>query len=981
MNSVRGLLAASVISVQNSCFTYPACQKCFSRLTLDSRRFNCLKCGCTGEAKDASYRYRLSLRIADTNDLFDITVFGSCLDPLFGVTAENLQRCIQDFNQLSGETNTEASPGVLVQAVEACFIGKRFIFGVKDCAREDGRCSAASSILQNCSRINRSTKNLTACQIFLPNTAVTGFTVISYFHRLLQSAKFKSCNNSSYLPDASSAPIDVPVSELSSLSSLSRSSCFIESHGRESFLGSWQQSFSLTSSVAGVTVEDFPTLEAGKLVSEQHDQEGWAVSAESCSVSLNNQTLWDSQFCSSALKEGDKEEDNELSSQPSQTDSISATDKLERVSPSKSESSHGNSSRLLQHPLESGLKSIYPKTNSRNYSYPEKSHNSLFYKRDASASNHVNVAGASQTDSLLWDELPFSGSLNEFLARIEDGKSVVTSPSLDAGKHALLESSELGINPNKSYPRQTLVAGDLPETSLSGRFLPPAEKGSCEDIPFACLQSNANPPSDEVSQCEPSSSALSSTDKECGASCFTPNPHLPILSQSLPVTSEPSLSESRDVQPKEANIDISKSAWSFISLRCTAEHRETPCLKMSNTCLISAYYSCLAGCENKENSSTPSQRTDLTFTGAWDSDPATPNSTRTIYKRELKPLTELSENTFKSVNRTEMLWNNIFPEGSYDASADLFDESVREVAKPVEFLNKSCNSLIQEDTLTEKFTAPELVLYPGDVPCNSSKPSSSLHRFPPALSQHSTPVTHSFRESEGNSVSAQDFVPYSQSTPMTKPRQKLWPVEERSSFVTIFTPKNPAKIHSKCKRSRSSFQNVLLQQLTGRLGKRERPGNREDKESNSAVSQQFLSSQLPAGLEEWVPPSANKRLKPTASSRLKTGTRATVLQLNCGHAGRNPAPERKEKSENDGCSRNERLNPGNTAGILTPPVSAGVSKALVLNDTILETHSPPEDKNRLSSANYSVGVLEGATAWSPELFFPTQSPFFNKPKH
>ncbi|XP_074773767.1 DNA damage-induced apoptosis suppressor protein isoform X2 [Athene noctua] len=266
MSSVRGLLAASVTSVQNSCFIYPACKKCFSRLILDSRRFNCLKCGYTGEAKDASYRYRLSLKIADTNDLFDITVFGSCLDPFFGVTAENLQRCIQDFNQLSGETHRGASPGELVQAVETCFIGKRFIFGVKGCSREDGGHSAASSVLQNCSRINRSTKTLTACQIFLPNAAVTGFTVISYFYRLLQSAKFRSHNNSSYLPDASSAPIDEPISELSSLSSLSRNSCFVQSSGRESFLGSWQQSFSLTSSVAWVTVEDFPTLEVGKLV-------------------------------------------------------------------------------------------------------------------------------------------------------------------------------------------------------------------------------------------------------------------------------------------------------------------------------------------------------------------------------------------------------------------------------------------------------------------------------------------------------------------------------------------------------------------------------------------------------------------------------------------------------------------------------------------------------------------------------------------
>ncbi|XP_068280896.1 DNA damage-induced apoptosis suppressor protein [Nyctibius grandis] len=979
MNSVRGLLSASVISVQNSCFIYPACQKCFSRLILDSRRFNCLKCGCTGEAKDTSYRYRLSLKIADTNDLFDITVFGSCLDPLFGVTAEDLQRCIQDFNQLSGETNTDASPGVLVQAVETCFIGKRFIFGVKGCASEDGGRSAASSILQNCSRINRSTKNLTACQIFLPNAAVTGFTVIDYFHRLLQSAKFRTCNNSSYLPDASSAPIDEPVSELSSLSSLSRNSCFVQSSGRESFFASWQQSFSLTSSVAWVTAEDFPTLEVGKLVSEQHEEEGRPVSAESCSVSLNNQTLRDSQFCSSSVKERDKEEDNELGSQPSRTDSISGTDQLERVSSSKTEYSHRNSSRLLQHPLELGVKSIYPKTNSRNYSYREKSPNSLFYKRDASASHHINVAGVSQTDSVLWDELPFSESLNEFLARIEDGKSVVTSPSLDAGKHAFLESSKLGVNLLKSYPRQTLGAGDLPEASVSGRLLPSVEDDSWENILFACLQSNANPPSDEVSQSESSSSVLSATDKECGASCFIPNPHLPILSQSLPVTSEPSVSESRYVQSKEANIDISKSAWSFISLQCTAEHGETSCVKMSEaaTCVRSAHGSCLAACENKENySSTPSHRTELTFTGAWDSDPATPNNTRRIYKTELKPLTELSENTFKGVNRREMLWNNSFPEGSYNASADLFDASAREGAKPAEFLNKSHNSLIQEDTLTEEVTAPELVFYPGGVPCNSSKPSSSHHRSLPPFSKHSTPVTYPFGDSECSAVSARDFVPYSQSTPMTKPLQKLWPVGERSSSVTVFTPKNPAKIHSKRKRSRSSFQNTLLQQLTGRLVKCGRPSNREDKESNSSVAQQFLNGQLPASFEEWVPPSANKRLKPVSSLNLKTVSWATDLQLTCGHAGGKLASESKENSEND-----VRLNPGGTARVLTTPVSTGVTKALFLNDTILETCSPAEGKNLLSSTNDSGGVLEGATGWSPELFFPARSPFSHKPKY
>ncbi|XP_021238062.1 DNA damage-induced apoptosis suppressor protein [Numida meleagris] len=978
MSSARQLLAASVISVQNSCFIYPACQSCLSRLILDSRRFNCLKCGCTGEAEDVSYRYRLSLKIADTHDLFDVTVFGSCLDPFFGVTAGNLQRCVQDFNQLSGETNKAASPEVLVQAVEACFIGKRFIFGVKGYESEDGACSAASSILQNGSRINRGTKNLTACQIFLPNAAVTGFTVISYFRRLLQSVKFRSNNNSSYLPDASSAPVDEPVSELSSLSVWSRNSCFVQSSDRESFFGCWQQSFSLTSSVAWVTAEDFPTLEVGKLMSEQHEEEGRPVSAESCSVSLNNQSLLDSQLCSSSVKEGNKEEDNELSSQPSQADRISATDQLERTSSSETECSLQNSSRLLQNPLDFGVKIIYPETNSGNYSSQGKSPKLLCYKRHTSPSNHVNLTGVSQTDSELWDELPFSESLNEFLARVEY-KSFVTSPNPGVGKCALLESSKLSINLNKSHPRQTPVAGALPEVSVSGRFLPPAEKDSWESVSFACLKASPNPLSDEVLQHKSLSSVLSSADKECGASCFIPHPHLLTPSQSLQVTSKTSASK-RSRQSKEANAEVSKSACSFVSPHCSAEHEETRLQRNKRaTCVHPAHGNCLASSENKENSScTPNQRKDLTCAGAWDSGPAILSDTRRIHERELKPLTELHVNAFKSVNKREVIWNGSCPEGSYNASADLFDANASEVAKTVESLNKSCNSLAQEDPSTEEVTTPKLVLFPGDVSSNSSKQTSSLHRTPLAFRKHSTPVTYSFYDSDCNSLSAQDFVPYSESTPVAKPLQKLWPAGECSPSVAVFTPENPTKVHSKCKRSRSSFQNTLLQQLTGRLVKRERLSSSDDTEGKSSVPQQFHNSQSPANFEEWTPPSTNKSFKPTASLTLKPVS--WDLQLTCEHADRSPISGSKENSEKGVCFRSERFNPVNTATVLATPVPAGIAKALFLNDTVLESCSSSEGKNPRSHANYSGVFMEGAAGWSPELFFQAQSPIFHKLK-
>ncbi|XP_019467888.1 uncharacterized protein LOC109365508 [Meleagris gallopavo] len=365
------------------------------------------------------------------------------------------------------------------------------------------------------------------------------------------------------------------------------------------------------------------------------------------------------------------------------------------------------------------------------------------------------------------------------------------------------------------------------------------------------------------------------------------------------------------------------------------------------------------------------------FTGAWDSGPANPSDIRRIRERKIKPLRELHENAFKSINKREVIWNGSCPEESYNASADLFDVNAGEGAKAAESLNKSCNSLIQEDPSSEKVTTPKLVLFPGDVSCNSSKQTSSLHRTPLAFRKHSTPVTCSFYDSDCNAFSAQDFVPYSESTPVAKPLQKLWPAGEHSPSVTVFTPENPTKIHSKRKRSRSSFQNTLLQQLTGRLVKRERLSSSEDVEGRSSVPQQFCNSQSPANFEECIPPS-QKRFKPTASLSIKPVSWDS--QLTSEHADRNPISGSKENSEKDVCFRSERFNSVSAATVLTTPVSAGIAKALFLNDTVLESCSSSEGKNLSSCANYSRVSMEGATGWSPELFFQAQSPIFHKSK-
>uniref|UniRef100_A0A671G2U9 DNA damage induced apoptosis suppressor n=1 Tax=Rhinolophus ferrumequinum TaxID=59479 RepID=A0A671G2U9_RHIFE len=95
MNKRRKFLLASVLGLQSSSFIYPACQKCYSRIILLSKRSNCPKCGSTGKVENASYRYKLSIKVAESNKLFGITIFGRCLDAFFGLTATDLHRILK----------------------------------------------------------------------------------------------------------------------------------------------------------------------------------------------------------------------------------------------------------------------------------------------------------------------------------------------------------------------------------------------------------------------------------------------------------------------------------------------------------------------------------------------------------------------------------------------------------------------------------------------------------------------------------------------------------------------------------------------------------------------------------------------------------------------------------------------------------------------------------------------------------------------
>uniref|UniRef100_UPI003AACDC9A uncharacterized protein ddias n=1 Tax=Centroberyx gerrardi TaxID=166262 RepID=UPI003AACDC9A len=182
----RALVDCAVLSLQDACVFYPYCRGCFSRIDVqqqDTTRCRCSKCGYSCLKERVDYRYRLSLRVARDSHIFGVTVFGTCLDPFFGIHASGLQRLVQD-SDLPVEAPTRSK--LLVKAVEDCFIGRHFIFGIKVTATETG--PLLERPVPNGST-SKDTAQFIASQIILPKAAALGgCTLISYYRILLQKA-------------------------------------------------------------------------------------------------------------------------------------------------------------------------------------------------------------------------------------------------------------------------------------------------------------------------------------------------------------------------------------------------------------------------------------------------------------------------------------------------------------------------------------------------------------------------------------------------------------------------------------------------------------------------------------------------------------------------------------------------------------------------------------------------------------------------
>uniref|UniRef100_H3CGD4 Replication factor A C-terminal domain-containing protein n=1 Tax=Tetraodon nigroviridis TaxID=99883 RepID=H3CGD4_TETNG len=139
----RALVECVVLSLQGGPVFYPCCKGCFSKINVEQRdRCRCLRCGSSCSADLLGYRYRLALKVAREGCIFALTVFGTSLNPFFGIDASGLQRLAPQTVFEDASTSemcheqdflfgTATRSTILLKAVQDCFTGRHLIFGIK----------------------------------------------------------------------------------------------------------------------------------------------------------------------------------------------------------------------------------------------------------------------------------------------------------------------------------------------------------------------------------------------------------------------------------------------------------------------------------------------------------------------------------------------------------------------------------------------------------------------------------------------------------------------------------------------------------------------------------------------------------------------------------------------------------------------------------------------------------------------------------
>ncbi|XP_040820149.1 DNA damage-induced apoptosis suppressor protein isoform X2 [Ochotona curzoniae] len=983
MNRRRKFLLASVLALQNSTFIYPSCPKCFSRIILASKRSKCPKCGFTGKAENANYRYKLSLKVTESNKLFIITVFGSCLDTFFGLTATDLHRYIQDPSRIPEILDSNATQNLLTKAVETCFVGQRLIFGVTNFGTQ---LPDSSNSLQQCCDHKREAKELVACQVVLPDPLVAGFTVIDYFHQLLQTLNFRKLHGISQSPNSDFLTLDQSDSQFSSIHG-SDSTCFFRSCDKEKLLRFWPLSLELTSIGSPQTDgNDLSALEQSRVVGTLHQNENCLSSAEATDSKSCHDPSQGSWSLVSHMEKNDIAEKldvkygfqtDQLSGLHSSRHDIGLTDSnlfsLNLEEPPKSndrESVHS----VIQ------IKNTYTEYEIPCYQHhnpdtpinlQEKSVYSLSpFKLEETASDSQN------SDSEIWDNLPLSESLNKFLAIVES-ETAVTQTDASLRKH-----NADGIN--ELHADHSRLSG-VPQRSTEDLHTPPiALRSSQAAVITNSSQGNflsnceADPSSNAQKQSQPDSTteAVSITSFGRNTSRF----FLQNTYQSGFLSAKDSETTVKKTRGDEmlCRPNTSESEHSYLSIKYFNGYEGKSVSEMNEklTALCSRKYydvSDLCKVDHKQSYRWPENEGDsftvcrkLTYSLEI---PCSSPDTSTHTLKDI-PYGHTSDDLSQSCSAGH--------EGVYNTSAELFDDIDKEINVTVKIIKNSQDVLLHLGTSLAESLQVEPDFSVKALSESSSQPSQKLSMQNASACRHPrtfSPPPDCQSDSEKDFEDSQDFVPCSQSTPVAGFQgTRIYGI--RKAFQKI--PAFYSDLDANTGKTRISFKNDKLKATPGSPQNIKTTIQKSRNPVTPSIAQPEVFNHCPIAespetdSDEWVPPTTKKVF---VSDML--GFQVRSLQKS--FAAQN-SPDQRElprkktkyaKERTDECLI-KKLNLKNMFTAVTKQTtpkyncktSDQISKelSLGLNSSSEVKHYYPFSENCLSSAP------ENKYAWSPELF-------------
>ncbi|XP_056417265.1 DNA damage-induced apoptosis suppressor protein [Hyla sarda] len=446
MNGRRRFLVGTVLSIQDNNFIYPACQNCCSRLTQTSCRYECHKCAAT--YKDASHRYKLRVKVSEENRLCVITIFGKCLEQVFGGSADFLHSQLQVSSQLSRDLEHDRAQELLLQAAEHCLIGRSFIFAVK--------------IPQNFEKSNSPShrdRNIVACQIILFNEDPMSCTVLSYFNRLVASV----LGNNPIHAKTDVSTDTTNRGDLSALEFSERSSGLPQSWNH--YAEYWQQSLGLVSSSLSNTLCKYRQGEGNET---EQDLCAEDVTSQKTTVSTRRKL---------------NATDTRISTQGVKCSSSGHIHSNTHSPPSSSHFHSFSSKSKLLLGQESYLQNVRKSGSRRSQSC-------------SASSTHLlpQTAEIHQAEEEICEDFPFSESLSEFMAQIEDAEGLRPAEIIEEN---ISHGRDDGRSRNLNIPSQIYIIAK--SASRCGLSHPSEDTGLVDrtldsaDLTLGCFQEMRSP--------------------------------------------------------------------------------------------------------------------------------------------------------------------------------------------------------------------------------------------------------------------------------------------------------------------------------------------------------------------------------------------------------------------------------------------------------------------------------------------------------